>query len=95
MYVETHPATANGYHTPGTSSPSPALWRTSKFPASGKAISILIPYRKRASLGLSEAILALYAVGVSTRKISAFLEGAYGASYSPQSISRLIEVTSV
>jgi len=32
---------------------------------------------------LSEAILALYAVGVSTRKISAFLEGVYGALYSP------------
>ena len=42
---------------------------------------------------LSEAILTLYAVGVSTRKISAFLEGVYGTFYSPQSISRLIEVT--
>jgi hypothetical protein len=44
-------------------------------------------------LELSEIILALYAVGVSTRKISHFLEGIYGAFYSPQSISRLIQVT--
>jgi len=44
-------------------------------------------------LELSEIILALYAVGVSTKKISHFLEGIYGAFYSPQSISRLIQVT--
>jgi transposase-like protein len=53
----------------------------------------ILPYRKRASLELSEIILALYAVGVSTRKISHFLEGIYGAFYSPQSIPRLIQVT--
>ena len=53
----------------------------------------ILPYRKRASLELSEIILALYAVGVSTRKISHFLEGIYGDFYSPQSISRLIQVT--
>jgi len=47
----------------------------------------------RTSLELSEAILTLYAVGVSTWKISAFLEGIYGAFYSPQSISWLSEVT--
>jgi transposase-like protein len=42
----------------------------------------ILPYRKRASLELSENILALYAVvGVSTRKISYFLEGFYGAFY--------------
>jgi transposase-like protein len=43
-------------------------------------------------LELSEIILALYAVGVSTKKISHFLEGIYWAFYSPQSISRLIQV---
>jgi putative transposase len=53
----------------------------------------ILPYRKRASLDLAEAILALYAVGGSTRKISAFLEGIYGAFSSPQSISRLLKVT--
>jgi len=53
----------------------------------------ILPYRKRASLKLSEIILALCAVGVSTRKISHFSEGIYGAFYSPQSISRLIQVT--
>jgi len=55
--------------------------------------SRILPYRKRASLDLFEAILALCAAGVSTRKISAFLGGVYGAFYSPQSISRLLEVT--
>lgn len=80
--------------TPGTSSPSPAHLRTLEFPASGKGISNpKIPsYRKRASLEPSEAILTLYAVGVSTRNISRFLEGVYGAFYSPQSVSRLLAV---
>ncbi|MBC7318285.1 transposase [Candidatus Bipolaricaulota bacterium] len=52
----------------------------------------MLPYRKRASVDLSEAILTLYAVGVSTTNISRFLEGVYGAFYSPQSISRLLAV---
>jgi transposase-like protein len=52
----------------------------------------LIPYRRRTSLELSEAILALYASGASTRDISGFLESVYGAFYSPQSISRLTQV---
>ncbi len=51
-----------------------------------------IPYRRRASLELSQAILALYACGVSTRAIFHFLEGIYGAFYSPESISRLTPV---
>jgi len=61
---------------------------------SKKAIltSQILPPRKRASLELSKAILALYGVGVSTREISQFPEGIYGAFSSPQSISRLIEV---
>jgi len=53
----------------------------------------ILPYRKRIFLELSEAILALYAVGGSTWKISAFLEGISGALSLPQSISRLLEVT--
>ncbi|MEM1831761.1 MAG: transposase [Desulfurococcaceae archaeon] len=52
----------------------------------------ILPYRRRTSLELSEALLALYAAGVSTRAISRFLEGIYGAFYSPQSISRLTQV---
>jgi len=51
----------------------------------------ILPYRKRASLELSEAILALYAVGVSTRKISAFMEGVCGFCPS-QSISRSLRL---
>jgi len=53
----------------------------------------ILPYRKRILLELPEAILALCTVGVSTRKISAFLEGICGAFFSPQGISRLIGVT--
>jgi transposase-like protein len=49
--------------------------------------------RRRAELDLTSAVITLYAVGVSTRKISQFLESIYGAYYSPQSISRLIKVT--
>ncbi len=52
----------------------------------------ILPYRRRTSLELSEAILALYAYGVRTLAISLFLEGIYGAFYSPQSISRLPQV---
>ena len=37
----------------------------------------LLPYRRRTSIELSEAILALYARGVSTRDISRFLEPVY------------------
>jgi len=55
--------------------------------------SRILPYRKRTSLELSEAIRALYAVRVSTWKISTFSERIYRVFYSPQSISRSLEVT--
>ena len=94
IYLESHPTKANGYYTrdlltlvgPVEDLKVPRVREGDFHPR-------ILPYRKRASLELSEAILALYAVGVSTRKISAFLEGVYGAFYSPQSISRLLEVT--
>ena len=61
-------------------------------PACGKGISPKIfLYRRRTSLELSEAILALYVAGVSTLAIPRFLEGIYDAFYSPQSILRLTE----
>jgi len=51
-----------------------------------KAISIprILPCRKRASLEPSAIILTLSAVGVSTRKISHFLEDIYRAFHSSQ-----------
>jgi len=52
----------------------------------------ILPERRRAGLDLAEVVINLYAAGVSTRKISQFLEGIYGAYYSPQSISRLMKV---
>jgi putative transposase len=94
IYLESHPTKANGYY------PSDPLTLVGpveelKVPRvrEGNFHPRILPYRKRASLDLFEAILVLCAVGVSTRKISAFFEGIYGAFYSPQSISRLIEVT--
>jgi transposase-like protein len=94
MYLETHPTSANGYYTrdlltlvgPVEDLKVPRVREGDFHPR-------ILPYRKRASLELLETIFALYAVGVSTRKISHFLEGIYGAFYSPQSISRLIQVT--
>ena len=94
IYLENHPTKANGYYTWDLLTLAGPL-ENLKVPRvrEGDLHPQILPYRKRASLGRSEAILALYAVGVSTRKISAFLEGVYGAFYSPQSISRLLEVT--
>jgi len=94
MYLETHPTSANGYYTrdlltlvgPVEDLKVPRVQEGDFHPR-------ILPYRKRASFELLESVLALYAVGVSTRKISHFLEGIYGAFYSPQSISRLIQVT--
>ena len=79
MSLKTHPTSANGYCIWDLLTPA-GLWRISKFPACGKAISIprFFLIRKRTSLQLSEAILHHYAVDVSTLKISAFLEGIYG-----------------
>ena len=53
----------------------------------------ILPERRKTDLDLTSTIITLYAVGVSTRKISQFLENIYGVYYSPQSISRLIKVT--
>jgi len=94
IYLENHPTKANGYYTRDLLTLVGPL-EDLKVPRvrEGDFHPQILPYRKRASLELPEAILALYAVGVSTRKISSFLEGIYGAFYSPQSISRLIEVT--
>ena len=94
IYLENRSTKANGYYTHDLLTLVGPL-EDLKVPRvrQGDFHPQILPYRKRASLELSEAILALYAVGVSTRKISSFLEGIYGVFYSPQSISRLIEVT--
>jgi len=93
IYLEEHPTKANGYYTrdlltlvgPVEDLRVPRVREGDFHPR-------ILPYRRRTSLELSEAILALYAAGVSTRAISRFLEGIYGAFYSPQSISRLTQV---
>lgn len=94
IYLGEHPTKANGYYTRDLLTLAGPL-EDLKVPRvrEGDFHPRILPYRKRASVDLSEAILALYAVGVSTRNISRFLEGVYGAFYSPQSISRLIAVT--
>ena len=93
IYLEEHPTKANGYYTRDLLTlfgPIEEL-RVPRV-REGDFHPKLIPYRKRTSIELSEAILLLYASGVSTRGISRFLEAVYGAFYSPQSISRLAEV---
>ena len=94
IYLENHPTKANGYYTRDLLTlVSPLKDLIVPRVRECNSLPWILPYRKRASLELSEIVLALYAVGVSTRKISHFLEGIYGAFYSPQSISRLIQVT--
>ena len=44
----------------------------------------ILPYRRPTSLELSEAVLALYAAGVSTRKIARFLEKCMECSTHPR-----------
>ncbi|MBC7109141.1 MAG: transposase [Methanomassiliicoccales archaeon] len=89
-----HPTKANGYNTRDLLTLAGPL-ENLRVPRvrEGDFHPWILPYRKRASVDLSEAILTLYAVGVSTRNISRFLEGVYGAFYSSQSISRLLAVT--
>ncbi|NOX44355.1 MAG: IS256 family transposase [Caldiserica bacterium] len=93
IYLEEHPTKANGYYTRDLLTlfgPIEELWVPRV--RGGDFHPKLIPYRKRTSIELSEAILLLYASGVSARGISRFLEAVYWVFYSPQSISRLAEV---
>lgn len=94
LYLAKHPTKGNGYYTRDLLTQYGIL-EDLKVPRvrEGDFHPKLIPYRKRVSLDLPEAILALYATGASTRDISRFLESMYGAFYSPQSISRLTQVT--
>ncbi len=93
LYLEDHPTKGNGYYTrdlltlfgPLEELNVPRVRKGDFHPQ-------ILPYRRRTSVELSEAILALYASGVSTRAISRFLDTVYGVFYSPQSISRIADV---
>ncbi len=93
VYLERYPTKANRYYTrdlltlvrPMGDLHVPRVREGDFYPK-------VLPCRRRTSLELSEAILALYAAGISARAISRVLEGIYGAFYSPQSISRLSQV---
>jgi putative transposase len=93
LYLQEHPTKGNGYYTRDLLTLFGSL-EDLKVPRvrEGGFHPKVLPYRRRASIELSEAILILYAMGVSTRDISRFLESIYGAFYSPQSISRLTQV---
>jgi len=93
LYLEAHPTKGNGYYTRDLLTLFGPL-EDLKVPRvrEGEFHPRLLPYRRRTSIELSEAILALYASEASTRDISRFLESVYGAFYSPQSISRLTQV---
>jgi|GEM_PF-2288823 hypothetical protein len=96
LYLESHPTKGNGYYTRDLPTQYGVL-SDLRVPRvrQGDFHPKLIPYRRHTSLELSEAILALYASGASTRDISRFLESVYGTFYSPQSISRLTQVVEV
>ena len=84
IYLENHPTKGNGYYTrdlltlfgPIEDLRVPRVREGGFHPK-------LIPYRRRTSNELSEAILALYAAGTSARDISRFLEFVYGATTPP------------
>jgi len=74
IYLEHHPAKTNSFDTRDLLTPWD-WWRTSKFPHAGRRFPFRDPPLPEVdSLELSETFLAPYAVGVSTRKISALLE---------------------
>lgn len=93
LYPEEHPTKANGCYTRDLDTilgPVEDL----RVPGmrEGEFHPKILPCRQRTSLEHSEAIFALYAAGISTGANSRFLEGVYGAFYSPQSLSRLTQV---
>ena len=93
IYLEEHPTKANGYYTRDLLTlAGPVEDLGVHRVLEGDFHPKILPYRRRTSLELSEAILALYTAGVITRTVSRFLESIYGAFYSPQSISRLSQV---
>ncbi|MEM3658662.1 MAG: transposase [Candidatus Hadarchaeum sp.] len=75
LYLEEHPTKANGYSTrdlltltgPLEDLKVPRVRERDFHPK-------ILPYRRRTSLELSEAILAPYAAGVNTRTLSRFLK---------------------
>lgn len=84
MYLETHPTNANGYYTRNLRTlVGPVEELCFAYVPEGDFHPRILPDRKRTSLDLPETIVTLCAVGACTRKISAFLEGVYGAFYSP------------
>jgi len=93
LYLKEHQTKGNGHYTRDLLTLVGSL-KDLKVPRvrEGDFHPRILPYRRRTSVELSEAILGLYAAGVSTRAISRFLDTVYGAFYSPQSISRIAEV---
>ncbi|MEM4723481.1 MAG: transposase, partial [Candidatus Hadarchaeum sp.] len=85
-----HPTKANGHYTRDLLTLTGPL-ENLKIPRvrDGGFYPRILPYRWHTSPELSEAILALYVAGASTRAIFRFLKGIYGAFHSPQSISCL------
>jgi putative transposase len=93
MYLKTHPTKGNGYYTRDLLTlHGPVEDLRVPRVRDGEFRPAILPERRRASLELSEAILCMYASGLSTRDIAKFLETVYGTLYSPQSISRLTQV---
>ena len=95
LYLEEHPETkGNGFYSRSLLTKYGLIegFLVPRTRDGGFRPQILPPPRRRATLDLGEAVLALYASGASTRAVSKFIETIYGAYYSAASISRLTEV---
>ena len=85
IYLEEHLTKANGYYTRHLLTLIGPL-EDLRVPRvrEGDFHPKILPYRRPTSLELSEAVLALYAAGVSTRKIARFLEKCMECSTHPR-----------
>ena len=95
IYLENHPTKANGYLHLGPPHPRRPFGEPQSSPRTGRRFPSPDPSLPKAGLAGTFRGHPRSLCSVITRKISAFLEGVYGAFYSPQGISCLIEVTSV
>ncbi|HIP99838.1 TPA: hypothetical protein EYH33_04800 [Candidatus Bipolaricaulota bacterium] len=87
LCLEQHPTVANGYYTRDLLTLFGPLEDLKVLRVrEGDFHPKLLPYRRRTSIDLSEAILTLYATGASTRDISRFLEAVCGAFYPRESL---------
>jgi len=94
IYLETNLDTkANGYYTRNLGTPIGMIEQVKVARSRERGFnSQLLPYRKRYMVDVGELVEALFASGLSTRRISRLLEVLYGMKLSPQTASQLAGV---